>query len=103
MKVEEPQTGGNGYHLAGPVTVHQGVGGNTKGSPPEDRVGRAVGQIHLLSGQAHVLLGSSQGTVKNSGSGSRQIGVRAQLHPGDQEKKLLPLSASFSISVQWRL
>lgn len=84
-----------------PVTVHQGVGDNTKDSPPEHRVGRAVGQIHLLSVQAHVLLGSIQGTVKNSGSGSRQIGVRAQLHPEEHEKKILSLSASFSVSVQW--
>lgn len=91
--------GGSGCHLAGPVTVQQGVGGNTKDSPPEDRGGRVVGQIHLLSRQAHVLLGSSQGTVKNSGSGSRQIGVRAQPHPDDHEKKILPLSAPFSISV----
>lgn len=100
--MEETQPGGNGCHLVGPVTVQQGAGGNTKDSRPEDRVGRAVGQIHLLSVQAHVLLGSSQGTVKNSGSGSRQIGVRAQLHPGDHEKKIVSLSASFSISVQWR-
>lgn len=42
-----------------------------------------------------MLLGGSQGTVKNSGSGFGQTGAGTQLHFGGREKNIVPLSAHF--------
>lgn len=93
------------YHLAGPVTVHQGVGGNTKYGPSDDSVGGEFIQTPCTAMCASTTCASGKEpkVAFNSGSGSRQIGVRiTQLHSGDHEKKTLPLSASFSLIGRWR-